>query len=159
MYTKKVFIDMQGFKSNSNEFIAKEVAVVFNNDEFINFIIKPPYNFNNLSPQKQKEAHWLTKNYHHLHWNAGSVSFSSVCRFLKTNLRYFKVYVKGVEKRQWLEKMMQRNIFNTEDIGCINLKQMNRKYPNNFHCNFHKYGGGVCALRNVLLLKNETEML
>lgn len=152
--TKTVFIDLQGFKSNSNDFIAKEIAVVYNSKEHINFIIKSPFDFQCLSAEKQKEAYWLMKNYHHLNWNDGQVSFKSVIKFLKATVKYSSVYVKGEEKKRWLEKMLKREIFNMEDIGCINFKQMNAKYPEYLCCSYHNYG--VCALRNAIMLENET---
>lgn len=156
----KVFIDLQGFKSNSNNFIAKEVAVVFinnNNNQHINFILKSPFDFKCLSAKKQKEANWLTKNYHHLTWHDGTVSYQSVCKFLKSNVMYSTVYVKGEEKRVWLQKMLQKRIFNIEDIGCINFKQMENKYPEYFYCNYHTHG--ICALRNAFLLSKEIVFL
>lgn len=154
MIGDQVFIDMQGFKSNSNTFIAKEIAIVFNNEEYINFIIKPPFDFKRLSIAKQNEANWLTKNFHHLNWNDGSISFKSVVKFLKTNLKYSTIYVKGMEKKKWFEKLLQVRVFNIEDIGCINFKQIQLKYPEHFYCSYHNYG--VCALRNAYLLKKET---
>lgn len=144
---------MQGFKSDSNEFIAKEVAVVFNNNQHINFILKPPFDFKCLSIKRQTEAKWLTKNYHHLNWNDGHVSYQSICKFLKDNLMCSVIYIKGEEKRRWLEKILQKTIFNIEDIGCINFKQMENKYSDYLYCSYHYYG--VCALRNAFLLAKE----
>lgn len=152
-----VFIDVQGFKSNSNDFIAKEVAIAFNNNDYFNFIIKPPFNFKCLSIAKQREANWLIKNYHHINWNDGSVSFNSVCKFLKANIKHSEVYVKGKEKRKWLEEMLHKKVLDIEDVGCINFKQMEIKYPEYFYCSYHSYG--VCALRNALLLTKEKSCL
>lgn len=157
MVNDTVFIDLQGFKSNSNEFIAKEVAVVFNNIQYINFIIKPPFDFKCLSTKRQREANWLTKNYHHLNWNDGTVSYQSVCEFVKANVMCSKIYVKGEEKRRWLEKMLQKRVFNMEDIGCINFKQIGTKYSDYLYCGYHHYG--VCALRNARLLAKEMSQL
>lgn len=152
-----VFVDLQGFKSNSNHFIAKEVAVVFNSKEHINFIIKPPFDFQYLSPKKQKEANWLTNNYHHLKWSDGSVSYRSTVKFLRTNISHAKIYVKGEEKRKWLELMLKREIFNIENVGCINFNQLDMKCPEYLFCIYHNYG--VCALRNARLLAKEITCL
>lgn len=158
MFEEIVLIDIQGFKFNSNNFIAKEIAILFNNNnnsskEHINFIIKPPFDFKRLSRKKQNEANWLIKNYHHLKWGDGSITFKSVVKFLRSNLKYSTIIVKGMEKKKWFEKILQRKVFNIEDIGCINFKQMYLKYPEQFYCGYHNHG--VCALRNVYLLRNE----
>ena len=146
-----IFVDLQGFKFNSNDFIAKEIAVVFNSKQYINFIIKSPFSLKSLTPQKQKQAKWLTKYFHHINWNDGFISFKSVCRFLKSNLKYSNIYVKGVEKKKWLENILKQKVFNIEDFGCINFRQLEMKYPNTLHCTYHQYG--VCALRDALLRK------
>lgn len=148
-----IFIDVQGFKSNSNRFIVKELAIVFNNDECINFIIKPPYDFKCLSIKKQNEANWLTKNYHHINWNDGSASYKNVCNFVKINTKHSKIYTKGREKKKWLEEMIHQTINNIEDICSYNFKQMENKYAEYCYCNYHTYG--VCAQKNAFLMSKE----
>lgn len=152
-----IFIDLQGFKSTSNRFIVKELAIVFNKNEYINFFVKPPFDFECLSIKRQREANWLTKNHHHINWNYGSVTYQSVCKFLKTNTRHSIVYTKGEEKKKWLEEMIHRTIFNIEDIGCISFKKIENKYPECIYCNYHSHG--VCALRNAFLISNEMSFL
>lgn len=149
----KIFVDLQGFKFKSNVFIAKEVAVVFNSKEYVNFIIKSPFSINFLTMEQQKQAKWLIKNFHHINWNDGYVSYSSVCNFLKVNLKYSNIYVKGLEKKKWLENILGQEVFNIEDFGCINFRQLEVKYPKTVRCSYHT--GGVCALKNALLLKAE----
>lgn len=160
-----VIIDLQGFKSNSNHFIVKELAIVFNinnnnnsnNNDYINFIIKPPFDFKCLSTQRQKEANWLTKNHHHINWNYGSATYQSVYKFLKSNTRHSKVFIKGEEKKKCLEEMIHQTVFNVKDIGCINFKQLENKYPKHIYCNYHTHG--VCALKNAFLLSKEIKFL
>lgn len=152
-----VYVDLQGFKSNSNKFIPKEVAIIFSKNEYNSFIVKPPYDFKYLSTEKKKEAKWLTKNYHHINWTDGSVSLESVCNFLIANIKHSKVYVKGEEKKNWLEEMVHQQIFNIEEIGCINFKQMEAKNLDNIYCKYHQKLNGICALRNVFLLAKEKE--
>lgn len=154
-----ICVDLQGFKNNSNHFIVKELAIVFNNNECINFIIRPPFHFECLSLKKQREANWLTRHYHHLDWSDGTVTYQSVCKFLQSNTRHSKVYTKGEEKVKCLNEMTRHHqtIFNAEDIGCISFKQIENKYSEYFYCNYHRYG--VCALRNAFLLSKEISLL
>lgn len=148
--SKIVFIDVQGFRGNSNNFIVKEIAIVFNANEFINFIIKPPFEYKYLSSDKQKQVNWLTKNHHHLQWEAGSVTFRSVCKFIKANTMDSCVYVKGVEKKKWIEEILHKKVFNIENMNCSNLKNLEKQFPECIRYNCHNHG--ICALQNAHLL-------
>lgn len=147
-----VFVDLQGFRGNSNNFIPKEIAVVFNDKQYYNFIIKPPYEFSYLLPEKKKQANWLTKNHHHLQWEDGYASIGSVCEFINANTTNSSVYVKGLEKKRWLEEMLQKNVFNIENVlCCYNLKRLEKEYPDCVRCSSHSHG--TCALKNALLIQ------
>lgn len=149
---KTIFIDLQGFKGNSNDFIAKEIAIVFNNKEYMNFIIKPPFQYKYLLPERQKQVNWLTKNYHHLAWDEGSVTFKSVLKFLRDNTTDAQVYVKGVEKKMWSENMLNKNVINIEDLYYKpSIKNLEKEFPVHTYCHAHSHG--ICALKNALLLQ------
>lgn len=147
-----VFIDLQGFKGNSNNFIAKEIAIVFNSKEYMNFIIKPPFKYEHLTPEKQKQVNWLSKNYHHLLWEDGSITFKSVLNFLRENTLDAQIFVKGAEKKMWTEKILQKNVLNVEDIFYkSSITKLEKEYSVHTYCNAHNHG--TCALKNALLLQ------
>jgi len=56
-----VSIDVQGFFDNNNNFILKEIGIVFEKDPNLNnsFLIEPPYDFTLLN---RKTAIWLTNH-------------------------------------------------------------------------------------------------
>ena len=118
-----VVVDMQGFKGLNNKFIAKEIAVLYNESESQHFIIKPPFKFAELPPSLQTQARWLYNNYHGLSWEGGNVSFTIVKQFLTHNLRNKLVYVKGPEKRKWLTDTIgdSTKVADLDEVGCPNL--------------------------------------
>lgn len=153
-----ITIDAQGFKNDNNEFIFKELAITFNNNEYQNFLIEPPFPFERLSRNKQKEAIWLRNNHHHLNWNDGSVSFKSVQNFLKENICITTdIYVKGIEKTEWIKDILGDNwyqvVVNIEDLGCENLKSLQKNKPPIIQCPHH-YTTGCCALKTSFLIRS-----
>lgn len=75
METNYAFIDFQGFKDNLNRFIVKEFALLTKNLKFHD-IIKSPAII--LDEKHEKQAKWLTKNYHGLEWRCGHISLSEL---------------------------------------------------------------------------------
>lgn len=144
-------LDVQGFKGNNNKFIAKEVAVTFGSDaEYQNFIIKPPFEFKKLDFIYQKQAKWLTKNHHGFHWKDGSITFSTVRAFLCKNLKHSEIYVKGIEKKTWIENILNKEVYNLEDLTCPNFQQLYETITTPRLCSAHN---GICALRNALVIR------
>lgn len=144
-------IDVQGFKRLNNKFIAKEIAILRNGHHH-HFIVKPPFNFDQLSPSLRREAQWLYQNHHGLIWDGGLTEFQKVRKYLREKIRNTIVYVKGVEKTQWLKELLQDEnveVMNIEETGCPNLKELKRLNPNEIKCLFHNK---CCALQNVYLI-------
>lgn len=146
-------VDIQGFRGIRNKFVVKELAVSYNIREFQNFLIKPPYAFEDLPHKQQNQAKWLFNNHHGLTWNEGSINFESVRLFLQANLKDTTIYVKGSEKKSWLYDVLGENytIYDLDDFGASNLQKLREKYPYVFKCPTHS---GFCALQNVLVLRN-----
>lgn len=151
-----VFVDMQGFRGGNNQFIAKEIAVLYSENKFHHFILTPPVSFNQLPPPQQVQARWLQHNHHGLYWDGGDVSYEEVKFFLNT-LRNYSIYVKGEEKRKWLENMLESNVIvrNLEELNCPNLETLSKLYKNTLRCYYHAYHKGSCALQNTLLLNKK----
>lgn len=146
-------VDVQGFKGHNNKFIAKEIAVL-HNDHHHHFIIKPPFNSNQLSPSLRREAQWLFQNHHGLKWDGGFTEFGEVRKYLRENIQNTVVYVKGIEKTQWLKELLQDEnveVTNIEEAACPSLKELKRVYPNEIKCSYHNK---CCALQNVYLLSS-----
>lgn len=151
--TMNIFIvDFQGFGVFNKDFILKELAIL-NNGYHHHFIVTPPCNLSVLPLSLKKQAYWLYNNYHSLSWNGGSINFTEVKTSLRNNIRNGTVYVKGVEKAQWLREILNNEnveVKNVEDFfSCPNLKELKRIYPDQIKCQSH---AKCCALQNVYLL-------
>lgn len=166
------FIDFQGFKDNSNRFIVKEFAVKTKNLKFHDIIKSPKADsVAILDKEHQKQAKWLTENYHGLEWNSGYISLSELRNIIVTILSKKVVYVKGEEKVKWLENILKTQrknickIINVETIGCtinINKNTSCQQYTKFHACNKHtglkenktKNLKCHCAMKNVSILSD-----
>ena len=65
------------------------------------------------------------------------------------------VYVKGLQKKEWLAKLINNPIIDLEEIGCTyNIDQFILTHKNTQqHCNQHIYNNLRCAKKNVLVFK------
>lgn len=163
-----VYIDIQGFRGLNKAFIVKEIAILHNDqDDYQHFLIKPPYIKEKLLAKQQRHADWLTKNFHGLHWEAGTVSINSLKKIFNSHLYNQIILVKGLEKKNFLEDLLELNINpficvkNLEDYNCYHnlhdLKRICEEGGYTFNCCKHHYKN--CALQNVYLLKYYVQQL
>lgn len=145
-------VDFQGFGVFNKDFILKEKALLLNGHHF-HFIVTPPCNLSQLPTALKRQAHWLYNNYHGLSYNGGWTNFTSIKLFLQNKIHNGTIYVKGIEKAQWLRELLNNEnveVKNVEDFfNCPNLRELKRSYPNQIKCQNHS---NCCALQNVYLL-------
>lgn len=167
METSYAFVDFQGFKDNSNRFVVKEFALLTKNIK-LHDIIKSPV-FVTLDEKHQKQAKWLTENYHGLDWRSENISLTELRNKIQPILKKKIIYLKGEEKVKWFHhifghnnntKSNSREVINLESIACtINLHKKDENIRNKFHsCKYHHYLKNKknpnchCAMENVLIL-------
>lgn len=169
MESNYVFIDLQGFKDNSNRFIVKEFALLTNNLKFHD-IIKSPAII--LDEKHEKQAKWLTENYHGLNWCCGNISLSELRNIIQPILLNKTVYLKGQEKVKWLQYILgfnkknnttaKVNIISLETNNClISLHKGDTNHQKKYHvCKNHRSNKNEknpichCAMKNVLILND-----
>lgn len=164
----EVFLDIQCFKKNFNELVIKELsAVTFdkhgevkNDQKIFNVLFKPPCTWCELAKPYQVMNSWLTRNLHGIPWDAGTTAYDKLEEKLEEILiNKTCIYVKGVEKKEWLERMIEHSIpiENLNDLNCPSIRKLTG--PTNNLCKFqylHKNVQGSynwCALQNVQRLK------
>lgn len=156
MSKKYIIIDVQGFKDIHNSFILKELCMYYETGEYQNFIIKSPYAYERLSNCEKRQVKWLQKHYHGISWNEGSISFKSVKHFVLNNISMKSlVYVKGLEKTEYIKKLINNKtlVVNIEDIGCKkSLNFMKQHYPKMIKCGVMHEEKKICALENALII-------
>lgn len=158
----EVIIDIQGFKMEPNEFVLKELFIssvrVNKCGEEIHklFTFDPPFPWKNLPRKYKKTNNWLTANHHGLCWESrGTHKYTSIVKILKKVLKGVdQIYVKGLEKKKWLETMLKNKIpvDNLEDFDCPNFESLKEDECIN-HRALRKEPIYHCAQSNVMQLK------
>lgn len=181
----KYIVDIQGFQA-PNKFIVKEFSIVkiepsplseFSRDDVECLLFEPPYPWVNLSPKFKSTNLWLVRNHHGIPWSAGDIPYDSLENQIQNKLKNASyIFVKGVEKKMWLEQNLQlsASIINLQDIGCPALQTLrvstcifynyHRHVPNH-HCAaengrqlrmwfFEKFGRGASLKRSLILLRH-----
>lgn len=147
------FVDIQGFKTDDNKFILKEMAILCNGQMQV-FLVKPPFKFYDLSKSERLQVCWIERNRNIL-WNEGFIPF---CHFQQytgiVNILKDKcIIAKGMEKIVWLRELLKNNcIYNIEDKDCPSFISLYEKYNNSLEVKTCMYHKNVCALKNVLCL-------
>lgn len=143
-------VDVQGFKTETNEFIIKEIAILCDKKVQV-FLIKPPYPFYDLTKKERLQVSWIERH-RKIYWNEGEVLYSKHKTLIANILRDKNIYVKGSEKTEWLKIFTNYDVNNLEDKGCPSLLSLQKQYENCndlYSCIYHN---SVCALKNVICL-------
>ena len=74
---------------------------------------------NNLADKQKRSLSWLIRNYHMLPGISGEIPYTNFRTILNSIVRsYSAVFVKGQEKRKFLEKLTGHIFLNLEDWHC-----------------------------------------
>lgn len=149
------FVDLQGFKSENNRFIVKEICLLSKMDDKVQlYIIKPPFHYDKLSSEYKIQARWLKNNFHGFDWKDGFISYLSTRKQLLSSLpkSHAIIFVKGAEKIEWIRNMFRSNsleidYFNIEDLGYCTVSTNDIE-----HCKYHDKAF-VCAYQNAMKMK------
>lgn len=151
-------IDIQGFNYGADFFSCKEIAIFNMQDEKHNHkILKMPFPIQLANGKFQKHVNWLTYNRHGLDWNdigdlnSSSIFYENISEFIWNEVRDDIIYVKGMDKKKWLERIIDNQIIDLYEQGCPSLKKLKSIFQSN-HCKLHSYNYLNCALENVYYL-------
>ena len=142
-----IVIDVQGFKTEKNRFLVKELAA-YDGCKICHYVFKPPFTFDCLPYEYQKQANWLTANHHCIKWGTGFVplhKFSAIIPQLTDTTQ--EVYVKGKEKADYIQKYTRTPILELPDSPAIQQEGSS--------CFYHSKNLCICALTNVYNLYNQ----
>lgn len=146
---ERAFVDVQGFKDNSNRFILKEIAVLTSNSSFHD-VIRSPFSIEHLNEKRRRQTEWITNNYHGIKWSDGTMSMTELRKIIKPMLHHKIIFVKGAEKVQWLRFILEdkKKRIMIVNLDCVRF--IENKYEN--ICKKHLNENMCCALQNVLVL-------
>lgn len=147
----KLIVDVQGFKTESNQFIPKEIAIL-DGKGVQSFLLRQPYPFYDLSKQEMRQVDWIERN-RNIYWKEGFLPFSNYKHLISPLLENKCIYVKGDEKVKWVTQMFRNyNVVNLENFKCPNLYTLYDHYKkcnDVYTCIYHN---NICALKNVICL-------
>ncbi|KYN50187.1 hypothetical protein ALC62_03755 [Cyphomyrmex costatus] len=150
------FVDLQGFVVDK-KFIVKEVAVLRRGTVITHYILSCPMPWNLLTRSDKSCASWLSAYHHGLRWEDGMVPYSMAKHLIieaVTEDDEALLYVKGLEKRQWLANILDCDnaIVETLDAHYEDVESLrNIDACNTIRCGRHAKN---CALQNVFKIFN-----
>lgn len=151
-------VDFEGFQLENGMFIIKELAFHGLEDGCLGqWIFLPPKEWNQLNNRQKITFSWLVRNKHKLPWDFGNVSYDKlyeiVCRLRK---KYDTIFVKGLVKKKFLEKLIGRIVHNLEDLQCPKVTTLPH-HP--FNCLWHPLHFEHCALVKAIAYTNYIKRL
>lgn len=146
-----IIVDVQGFKSENNQFIPKEIAIISEKSILV-LLIKPPYPFYTLTKKERRQVVWIERNRGYL-WKEGFISYFKYKDALLDFCTNKRIYTKGHEKVLWLKNILENdNVYNLEDLGCPNLETLGKTYLVSSDIRSCIYHYNICAFKNVCFL-------
>ena len=117
-------IEFQGLKDKNNDFIIQELAFVGSKCKAVYFFSLPLDFCENEKNEKSNE--WLSKNFHNLKKDQNGLPYVRLNKILRyhTNM-YNTIYTSGLEKAEFLSKILNRPIFNCNDIAGFSFRKKN----------------------------------
>ena len=115
-----VVLDFEGFRSRKSGFIIKELAVSIKKLQRYNFVYTSN-SFNILSSSEQRSFLWLSKFLHGLSWETGEYPYhylQQIFQSIYLRFPFSDFYAKGLEKKETLRQLLQRNVINLETLFC-----------------------------------------
>lgn len=157
---KVVVVDIQGF--NLPEFYPKEISFVIGHQNS-HYLLKPPVPYDTLSCDVKKQVQHLERSYHGLKYSSGYISDNDLNELLRNHLLKNPVdivYVKGHQKKEFLEKRLRSLQGETSTPSVVNLEHCSTHeavpnfYKNLPYClnHFNDAKKYMCSLRNSLEL-------
>ena len=109
------FIGIEGFTLPSG-FVAKEICILFPNQEFCHFIFKAPAN-SQLSAVDCRTIRFATDKLNNLSWHDGFVSYETIPEILE-EFQQYKIFTYGAVAQRFIQELLPLSIVtNVQDIG------------------------------------------
>jgi len=115
--------DVQGFRASNNEFILKEICVMYDRDITFNEVFLPPCGWHELSNEALKTNNYCRRFVHGLMWDRGTIPYCDIVDVLTQVFNgHDFVYVKGSEKATFLSRYV--HMVDLDDKIGLRLSQM-----------------------------------
>lgn len=114
---KYAFADVQGFKTDFNVFVVKELCLISDDFEF-HEIVKSPCLYGELDLCYRRRADYVTDKHHGLKFDAGNITHGELIERTLEHVTGKIVLVKGAEKVWWLNQIYGDYC----DLKCVNIE-------------------------------------
>lgn len=144
-----VIIDFEGFQLPSGYFVVKELAFIAVKGHYLSGMctFQPPFPMEELPFKLQVQYQWISRNLHQMDWNEGEQPYSKLREILTFLFDLFPdLYVKGLQKRKFLEFLSGRRCFDLEDFDCPKMEHL---IPTRSNCPLHEADFKHCAWAKV----------
>lgn len=152
-------LDVQGFQFKDSGFICKEIAIInIKNGTVYHRYINQPLPLSWISFHARNQIEWTSRNIHGLYWNdndSKNLPFESISYFIRDIVQDYPIFVNGLQKKDWLSKLIPNHIINLEHKENFNFKKLKQNVKETYVCKKH-YGSITlrCARENVFILRN-----
>ena len=162
--TNIIVLDLEGFKLKSLGFIIKELSLCSSYNDTIFF--KPPLKFADLPTHDRQTVIWLTNNLHGLDWDEGDIPYcdlKTICLSFSFRFTRKNFFAKGIEKCELLSKLLQKTVYNLEDLNCPRISEIisEEQVPSCYHhSNFRSTNDQLsnhCAERKARIFSQWTQ--
>ena len=151
-------IQIHGFRNNLGGYIVKEFSLISLDGCYEQFVMfEPPFGFKNLNAKARRTALCLEREYHHIPYMYGTVSYAMLPTMF-TLVQQTQLYSKGVETCKYLSSLSKKSVYNVEDLidDCVSMKVLRKNNALKHMCTYHTEKGGlVCARNDAYLLCNQ----
>ena len=123
--TNIIVLDLEGFKLKSVGFIIRELSWCSSYNDAIFF--KPPLKFPDLPAHDRQTDIWLNNNLHGLDWDEGDIPYcdlKTICLSFSFRFTRKNFFAKGIEKFELLSKLLQKTVYNLEDLNCPQISEI-----------------------------------
>jgi len=151
----EAIVDIVAFLSPKAKFIVKELTIVDIQTGSVSwFLFKPPCAAKDTAASSLRENIWLTNNFHGLQWEEGDVPYHKLNDILSTYLNsYTTVYMKGEEKKDFIQKKIRARVIDMKQIGCPPLRKPDFwSLSTRYTCMRHRDTQFVCSRDQALKL-------
>lgn len=147
---------MQGFNDNNRTFVVKELGIVSEEEDDsrpLHYLFEPPCGFHELSATTRAGNLWLARNTHRLPWNTGDMSYGRLHAILDDALRDSVVFVKGSEKKLFLDERVECDVFDLSECDeCPSLAKLRSAAIPHIRCPVN-HDSSYCAYQTCQILK------
>lgn len=147
---KFLIVDLQFVIGNNNQYYLKEMATNHNTSIItMLYHFKPPYPKEELNVIAKNQNNYNQENINGLNWSDGQINYNDIPAIMESFSIYDKIYVKGLQKKTFLEKYLTNQIIDWEN----DIPPLTKLLNYDSYCQIHLKSDShkkKCAVKNCI---------